>query len=302
MSNYYDSLIKQTKRYLPEWLYNDLQKVARPQVVASDNGPLPMNVLEKIGIEGIGSEALGELSKEELEALASRVNEIFNDPGLQKEVINDTSVSVSYIIKELQRREIPIDESSEALNIEIEPKEKPTLWSRLFNKEDKDDEINICKLDAEKRIVTGIVHDPYIVDAHGDWIPPNEMENIAYEYMENFRKIKDRHRDVMGKSKAVVVESWIEKYPTTADYKAAIAGKPHDIFRIKHGKDFVNSGSWVMSMKIHDDQMWNDIKSGKIKAFSLGGEGKRKPVTRAEMPKVKKVIEIDGADHKVREI
>ncbi len=298
MSNYYDSLIKQTKRYLPEWLYKDLERVARPQIVVSDNGFLPMNVLERIGIEGIGSETLQELSKEELESLASRVNEIFNDPGLQKEAISDSDISVSYIIKELQRREISIDESSEALNIELEPKEKPTLWSRLFSKEDKDDEIKIFKIDDEKQIVTGIVHDPYIVDAHGDWIPPNEMEEMAFDFMENSQKIKIGHKKLMEGVRPV--ESWVERYPTTADYRTAIAGKPHDIYRIKHGEDFVNSGSWLMSIPIKNKKIWQAIKSGEINAFSFGGEGRRMPVARREMPKVRRIIEIDGDKMEVK--
>ncbi len=302
MQNYYDSLIAQTKRHLPEWLYKDLQNVGRPQVVASDiEGPRAVNVLEKIGLHRIDKETLAELSEDEIKELIDRVNEIYKDEALRKDKVNDFSQAAVFISADLSRRDMPLDESSLALHKEetpdvtIEPKEKEKLWRKLFSKSDDDNQVTLCKIDEEKRIVTGIVHDPYIIDAHKDWIPPNEMENIAFDYMEKSRKIKDRHTDVMGKAKAAVVESWIERYPTTADYKAAIAGKPHDIYRIKHGKDFVNSGSWLMSMKIHDDQMWADIKSGKINAFSLGGEGKRKPVTRAAMPQVRKIIEIDGA-------
>ncbi|NIO19230.1 MAG: hypothetical protein GTN76_00390, partial [Candidatus Aenigmarchaeota archaeon] len=157
----------------------------------------------------------------------------------------------------------------------------------------------IFKIDDEKQIVTGIVHDPYIVDAHGDWIPPNEMEEMAFDFMENSQKIKIGHKKLMEGVRPV--ESWVERYPTTADYRTAIAGKPHDIYRIKHGEDFVNSGSWLMSIPIKNKKIWQAIKSGEINAFSFGGEGRRMPVARREMPKVRRIIEIDGDKMEVRE-
>ncbi len=174
---------------------------------------------------------------------------------------------------------------------------RPGVKPRLINVDsfvpDSEKAFKVCKVEAAKKVVTGIVHDPYIVDAHNDWIPPNIMEDIAFDWMEKSRKIKIGHKK--SNDKVVPVEVWVERYPTVADYKAAIAGKPHDIYRFRYGNDFIHSGSWVLSVRVNDEKILQDIISGKINAFSLGGEGTRNPVDRSKMPKVKNVIEIDGS-------
>ena len=39
----------------------------------------------------------------------------------------------------------------------------------------------------------------------------------------------------------------------------------------------VTKGTWVMTMKVFDDEAWALIKSGKITGFSIGGRAKSKP-------------------------
>lgn len=54
-----------------------------------------------------------------------------------------------------------------------------------------------------------------------------------------------------------VVESWIIEDPKKD--KSAI-----------HGFE-LEKGTWMISMKVHNDEIWNDAKEGKLKGFSIEG-------------------------------
>ena len=54
-----------------------------------------------------------------------------------------------------------------------------------------------------------------------------------------------------------VVESWL------------IEDKVHDK-SVKYGFS-LPKGTWMISMKVDNDQVWNDVKEGKVKGFSIEG-------------------------------
>ncbi len=151
-------------------------------------------------------------------------------------------------------------------------------------------EIEIVKLDEEKRIVYGIVLDPYIVDTQGDWSPPAEVEKTAHGWMEQSRTIGFRHS---READAVPVESFLMPYPSTDDYKLAMCNEPHKVFKFKFGEGFVHSGSWVLGTKVKEDSTWQLIKSGELGSYSIGGQGEREEITEVELPKVTEEIEVD---------
>lgn len=35
---------------------------------------------------------------------------------------------------------------------------------------------------------------------------------------------------------------------------------------------------WIIAMKVHDDEVWKRVKSGELKAFSIGGKGLRSAI------------------------
>ena len=37
---------------------------------------------------------------------------------------------------------------------------------------------------------------------------------------------------------------------------------------------------WIVAMRIHDDEVWKRVKSGELKAFSIGGSGVRQTLRR----------------------
>lgn len=141
----------------------------------------------------------------------------------------------------------------------------------------------VAKLDEAKQIVYGVVLDPYIVDAHDDWIPPGEVERTAHDYLANARVVGRQHE---GPAPAEVVESFVFQYPTPEDYRKAVAGQPHRIWRMRYGTEALHSGSWVLGVRILDSALWADVLSGELGAFSIGGFGVRTEVGRVPMPEV----------------
>jgi uracil-DNA glycosylase family 4 len=109
---------------------------------------------------------------------------------------------------------------------------------------------NILKADGEKRIVYGIVMEPNILDAHADYTSTTEIEQAAHVYLTNSRTVGDQHRT---KADADVVESYI------APQQLVI------------GEQRVAAGSWVMGVKVHDEELWNGVKAGTYTGFSIGG-------------------------------
>lgn len=115
--------------------------------------------------------------------------------------------------------------------------------------------VNISKIDEKKQIVYGAVYVPYEVDTQGDWMTPEEIEKMAYRFMESLRlyKIDTQHDEV--ENGCYVVESFIAR-----------EGDP----------DF-EAGSWVVATKITDEDIWQAILDGDITGYSMQGFGNRVP-------------------------
>lgn len=148
--------------------------------------------------------------------------------------------------------------------------------------EKKQTTIRVAKAADEKQIVYGVVLDPYQVDAHNDWIPPAEIEKTAHRFMKEARVIGLEHS---GQAKANVVESWVENYPTTKDYKSAMDNDPHAVIRRTFGEDTIHSGAWVLGVELGDAE-WSMFKAGELGTFSIGGLSLKTQVDSAIMPDV----------------
>ena len=142
--------------------------------------------------------------------------------------------------------------------------------------------VYVAKADGAKRIVYGIVLDPYIVDAHDDHLSPSAIEETAHDFLASSRTIGLDHN---GKIEAKVVESWLHPYPSSDDYKAAMNGEPHKARKTKFGDDVIHSGSWILGVKLEPEQ-WAQVQAGELNAFSIGGFGTREDMSSDDMPKV----------------
>lgn len=184
--------------------------------------------------------------------------------------------------KKLSQREIDKEiDKAEAEYDSLKPK-------RRTRKMEKD--LPILKIDEEKRVVYGVVLDPYIVDTQGDWSPPSEVEKTAHGWMEISRTIGLRHK---AEANAIPVESFLMPYPSDDDYKRAMGNRPHRVIKFKFGSGFVHSGSWVLGTKIRDEPTWVLVKSGELGSYSIGGHGERTEITTKAMPEVTETIEAD---------
>ena len=140
----------------------------------------------------------------------------------------------------------------------------------------------VSKAVNKKQIVYGVVLDPYQFDLQGDWIPPDEVEQTAHDFMKHSGKIWFDHK---GHTTATVVESWIQPYPTSEDRDNAFENKAHRVLKTPFGSDEVHSGAWVIGTEL-SNELWALYEAGEIEAFSIGGNGMREPAEESDMPDI----------------
>jgi len=121
----------------------------------------------------------------------------------------------------------------------------------------------ILKADNEQRMVWGWAsviseHGVPVVDTQGDVIKADTLMKAATEFMLSTRVTKEMH--VGGK-----VGEFVHSLPLTK----SIA----DSLGIKSDKE-----GWIVACKVYDDAVWEKVKSGELKAFSIGGRAKREKI------------------------
>lgn len=123
----------------------------------------------------------------------------------------------------------------------------------------------IVKDDGGQRLVFGWWYQSHgadgtqWVDYSGDVVDdPEEIEKTAYKFM-----VDRRTGDVMheGRPVATVVESAVFT--------------PDKLAKMKVPEGVMPTGWWG-GMKVHDDGVWDGVRSGRFSSFSIGGKGRRK--------------------------
>ena len=117
------------------------------------------------------------------------------------------------------------------------------------------------KSDKEGRYVRGwasvvSINGEAVTDTQGDLITMAELRKAAHRFVTDARVAKAMHR---GDQVGEVVESVI-----IDDEFAKATGMATD----KRG--------WWIGMAVNDDNIRKRVKAGELKAFSIGGRGKRK--------------------------
>lgn len=130
-----------------------------------------------------------------------------------------------------------------------------------LNKEYK---MDLAEVDAEKRILMGaaLIPNKQIYRKNGkDEFYVFFSEATVKQASELFLKNGNQSNATLEhKAKfegATVVESWIIDNP--------------DMDKSKQYGFSLPKGTWMISMKIEDDKVWNDVKDGKYKGFSIEG-------------------------------
>jgi len=111
--------------------------------------------------------------------------------------------------------------------------------------------VKVIKSDhEEKRLVYGIVYEPDVIDAHGDFTDSETIEKAAHEFMLKYRQIDKNHDFVAG------VGEVVESYIAPADME--LNGEP------------VKKGTWILTTKA-DEETWEAVKKGEFQGYSLAG-------------------------------
>lgn len=113
----------------------------------------------------------------------------------------------------------------------------------------------IIKSDSELHHITGVVYEPMVEDAHDNYMTEEEIQKAAYWFAKNGDKVDLQH-DFKECDSCTVVETWVAK----ADF--SIDDEP------------IKKGTWLMTVEIADDDIWEKVEKKEITGFSMGGIGK----------------------------
>lgn len=115
----------------------------------------------------------------------------------------------------------------------------------------------------DERYVLGVVLEPETVDAQNDIYSKEEVRSAAHKYMERFQNTGlMHHADVSGTVKV------LESYIAPTDFQV--------------GDEKVKKGSWIMAVRVNDDELWKAVKSGELTGFSIGGSAVRRREERGD--------------------
>lgn len=130
----------------------------------------------------------------------------------------------------------------------------------LFSKEKK----TFCFSSDEKQILTGAVLIPEMRiyrrdgdDEYNVYFSADTVRTLSQQFLANEKNHSFTLEHGEKTEDVCLVESWIVE-DSEKDKSAAL------------GLD-LPVGSWVMSVKINSQELWNEIKEGKFRGFSIAG-------------------------------
>lgn len=108
---------------------------------------------------------------------------------------------------------------------------------------------------ADEQTVTGVVLQPEETDAQGDIISAEVIKKAAHDFLAQYNKKTElglMHTNF--RKNFELYESWVA--PVDLVLKSAV----------------VKAGSWLITVKVKDSEVWKLVKDGKITGFSIGGK------------------------------
>ena len=138
----------------------------------------------------------------------------------------------------------------------------------------------------EERFVLGIVLEPndggegapVDPDTQGDIYSAHEIRRAAHLFMEQYRNLGLMHRRIVPTTKLRILESYIAPIEFAVRSNGEIIGTAD----VKPGEkvQIVRRGTWLLAMRVVDDQLWQAVKSGKLTGLSIGGSARRVAETK----------------------
>jgi len=122
--------------------------------------------------------------------------------------------------------------------------------------------------DDEERTVFGEVLVPNEFDAEEDIYTADEIKKAAHYWMEHFGSIGLMHETLID-DQVVILESYLA--PST-----------FTITKTDGTKRKVKKGTWLLKVRIDDDDLWEQAKNGELTGFSIGGVAQVQDLTDEE--------------------
>jgi hypothetical protein len=131
----------------------------------------------------------------------------------------------------------------------------------------------IVKQDNDERLVFGPVLIPENVDLQEDIISPEEIKYAAHNYMIKLAFMNDvEFLEELGLSKRSERGFMHNEFNRKiAVVETFLAPAELRMKNMKGEEKVFPKGTWLMTMKVFDDEAWSLVKSGRIKGFSIGG-------------------------------
>lgn len=120
--------------------------------------------------------------------------------------------------------------------------------------------MKILKIDDEQRIVYGWASvstekGDKVVDTQGDVIEMSTLEKAVNGFMEHVRIGKTMHD---GPPTGIILHSML------------VSKELSESLGIQSDME-----GWIVGYKVYDQSVWNRVKSGELRAFSIGGYAQR---------------------------
>lgn len=134
----------------------------------------------------------------------------------------------------------------------------------------------ILKVDTDEHLVTMIVLEPNIVDNQGHIVSAEEIRSAMHTWMEKYKNLEVMHRDrggnlfhleggPLGAEDSVWERGWNDEFAILECFQA-----PTDYFE---GDQIVHAGSWVLTLRVRNEDIWQKVKNGELTGASIGGHG-----------------------------
>ena len=121
---------------------------------------------------------------------------------------------------------------------------------------------------GEERTITGPVLRPEIRDQHESIVSAEEIRKGAFGFLKKLNtSAGPGHMHTDMDPDFDIVASWVTLQEMTFEKSLGV----------QTGDDGTNSviipeGTWMMTMQINNDTIWEGVKSGVYKGFSIGGK------------------------------
>lgn len=133
-------------------------------------------------------------------------------------------------------------------------------------------QVAIAKQNEEQHMVWGWAsvmtkNGQLVTDVQNDQITPEEMQKSVHDFMENSRVGAQLHM-YDANDDPIQVGTIVESMVFTKELQDALG--------IDLGKE-----GWFVGYHVTNKDVWEDVKKGKLPAFSIGGVAERHPVTKS---------------------